>query len=124
MSEKTTKDPIEDFIKKYHDFWNALENVISETKKSMENIDQMSQQVHLYPELDEERKKVNLSVNIHGLEGTKDGIAKAVHEVKNTAYKVRDIEGKVAKLVIHQAEDARQNTESAIDMAKKISGSN
>lgn len=123
MSENTPKDPIVELTEKYQDFWKVLENVISETQKSMGNIDQMSQQVDLCQELDEERKQVNMEVNVHGLDRAKNSIATTFVDLRTTAYKVRDIEGKVAKLILHQAEKVRQDTESAIDTARKITGS-
>lgn len=117
-----SKNTVTETVEKYNVFMNSLRNLISEVQENMENVELMSEQVTLADDLDNKIKNVRFSVR--ELDQSMDGIATPFNKIKNIAYEVNSIKQGVAKVVVNQEQKARQKTESAIEIARKVAGSN
>ena len=107
-----------EMTEKYNEFFDVLKKVIRETEKRIENINQMSEEVELYSELTEKMDQLHYMIN--RLTNAEKNIPESYMSVKEAIYNVKDLEEKLATLVIHQEEKIREKTESVFEKARKI----
>ena len=120
MSERTT-NLMNETVEKYRAFRESLQETVASIETDMGNIEVMSQQVELHGELYEERDR--LRVNVENAARKPEDIASRFEELQEIASFLKTVEYNVAKLVLGQAERTRAKTESAIEMARTIAGS-
>ena len=120
MSEKTT-NLMAETTEKYSAFRESLQNTVASMETDMGNIEAMSQQVELHGELNEEVNR--LRVNVENAARKPEDIASRFEELQRITSFLKTVEYNVAKLVLGQAERTRAKTESTIEMARTIAGS-
>ena len=106
---------------KYRAFRESLQATIASMEKDMENVAEMSKHAELYDQLEE--NVVKLQVNIENAALKPEDIARRFEEFQETASFLRQVEVNLSKLVLTQKERTRAKTESAIEIARKIAGS-
>ena len=120
MSEKT-QALMKETLERYNDFQVSLKDAVSSIEKDMENIEQMSQHAELYEKLASEVER--LRVRVENAVRKPEEIARPFDEFQETVSLLRMIEINVSKLVLSQASQTLSKTEEAIEMARKITGS-